>query len=134
MAFILNSQLANECIPLMELDLCTVLLLRDANFPRLVLVPRVPGATELFDLSQPQQAQLMQEISEVSKRLKTAFEATKINVGSMGNMVSQLHIHIVARFEGDPCWPRTMWDYPKAAYPDGDLEDWIAGMKKVLGS
>lgn len=132
MKFQLDERLIADCVDLMDYPLSKVLMLKDANFPRLVLVPRVAGAVELFDLTTDQQNQLMQEISLASQRLKQAFDATKINVGAIGNMVSQLHVHIVARFDGDPCWPKTMWDYPKGAYPEGDLETWAEGMKNIL--
>lgn len=133
MTFELDKRLAGDCVELLDLDLCKVLMLKDANFPRLVLVPMRMDAVELFDLSDDDQQKLMTEITYVSERLKKAFDATKINVGAMGNMVSQLHVHIVARFDGDPCWPKTMWDHPKADYPDGDMTAWVDGMKRVLG-
>lgn len=132
MAFEMDARLRADCVPLVDYPLSSVLMLKDANFPRLVLVPRRDGAIELFDLSDSDQQQLMWEISFAAARLKQTFSATKINVGAIGNMVSQLHVHIVARFDGDPCWPKTMWDYPKAAYPDGDMDQWVTGLKSVL--
>lgn len=132
MSFQLDPQLQEDCIHITDLTLCSVLMLKDANFPRLVLVPRREGVSELFDLSAPDQQALMQEITFVSERLKQAFDATKINVAAIGNMVTQLHVHIVARFDGDPCWPKTMWDYEKGFYPEGDLDEWVAGIKQLI--
>jgi diadenosine tetraphosphate (Ap4A) HIT family hydrolase len=78
-------------------------------WPWLVLVPRVPGAVELFDLAPAIRAQLLELAVCLGARLKAQFNADKINMGALGNVVAQLHVHIVARHAGDPAWPGPVW-------------------------
>ena len=81
----------------------------DTNHPWLILVPRVDGAIEWVDLSEAQQFELTAEISRASHALQIAFKPHKLNVAALGNLVSQLHVHVIARFEQDIAWPRPVW-------------------------
>ena len=105
----LHPQLAEDTHPLAHLPLCDVRLMDDANHPWLVLVPRVPDAVELIDLAEEHQAQLMREVVRASHVLRVTMRPDKINVAALGNMVPQLHVHVIARYRKDIAWPRPVW-------------------------
>ncbi|MET0532219.1 MAG: HIT family protein [Microvirga sp.] len=119
MTFQLDSRLEADTIPVGDLALCSVLLLNDARFPWFVLVPRVESVSELTDLSEEHAAQLMQEIRIATRVMLELSKPDKVNVGALGNMVPQLHVHVIGRFRSDPAWPGPVWGYgTKAPYPD----------------
>lgn len=105
----LHPQLADDTHPLAQFALSEVRLMDDANHPWLILIPKVDNAVELIDLDAAQQAQLMQEIDRASRALQVAVKPYKLNVAALGNMVPQLHIHVIARFRDDIAWPRPVW-------------------------
>ncbi|MDQ3617967.1 MAG: HIT family protein [Pseudomonadota bacterium] len=105
----LHLQLAEDTHPLAHFELSELRLMDDANHPWLILVPRVEQAVELIDLDQAQQAELMREIALVSRALQATFKPHKLNVAALGNLVPQLHVHVIARFEHDIAWPRPVW-------------------------
>ena len=105
----LHPQLAADTHPVASFDLCELRLLDDANYPWLVLVPRVAEARELIDLDAMQQAALMREIDRSSRVLQELFRPHKLNVAALGNVVPQLHVHIIAREVDDPAWPAPVW-------------------------
>ena len=105
----LHPQLADDTHPLAQFGLCEVRLMDDANHPWLILVPRVENAVEVTDLDATQQAQLMHEIDRASRALQVAVKPHKLNVAALGNVVPQLHIHVIARFHDDIAWPRPVW-------------------------
>jgi len=107
--FLLHQQLAADTILLGEFPLCQVLLAKDGNFPWLILVPKINDVTEFHQLNDDQQAQFLIESNAVSRLLKDRLSADKINIAALGNMVPQLHIHHVARFKEDVCWPKPIW-------------------------
>ena len=107
--FELHPQLQADTIPIKDLDICTVLLMNDSNYPWLILVPKRPNIREIFELSQAEQDTVNREISHVAKALNTHFKADKMNIGALGNMVPQLHIHIIARHKTDPTFPNPVW-------------------------
>jgi len=117
-AFSLDSRLEADTIPVGDLALSSVLLLNDARFPWFVLVPRLPGASELTDLDGAQAAQLMDEM-RIAVRVMTALaKPDKVNVGALGNIVTQLHVHVVGRFRSDPAWPGPVWGHgTRTPYP-----------------
>jgi diadenosine tetraphosphate (Ap4A) HIT family hydrolase len=112
--FTLHPQLAADTVLVSDWALSRVLLMNDARFPWLILVPRRAGLSELFDLKHAERMVLAEELNRASIGLKTIFKAKKINVGALGNMVPQLHIHVVARTEADAAWPGTVWGSGKA--------------------
>lgn len=114
MPFVLDDRLARDSKPLVVLDLCEVRLLNDSRWPWLLLVPKREGITELFELTPLDQTMLTFEQMTVAAALKSATGALKINVGALGNMVRQLHIHVIARFEGDANWPGPVWGFGQA--------------------
>jgi diadenosine tetraphosphate (Ap4A) HIT family hydrolase len=107
--FTLDERLQRDTSPVISLSLCDVLLMNDARFPWLVLVPRAPGMTEICDLSPNDQAMLWRETTLASEALRSVVPFQKLNLGALGNMVRQLHIHVVGRSEGDAAWPGPVW-------------------------
>ena len=105
----LHPQLLKDTIEIGDLPLSRVLVIKDANYPWLLLVPRRAGAVEIIDLDEVAQAQLMTEIGRVSRALKEVTRCDKLNVAALGNAVPQLHVHIIARRTGDAAWPRPVW-------------------------
>jgi diadenosine tetraphosphate (Ap4A) HIT family hydrolase len=116
--FTLHPQLAADTIPVGDLALSSVLLMDDARFPWFILVPRRNGASELADLSDEDAATLMQEIRIATRVMLELAKPDKVNVGALGNMVAQLHVHVVGRFRSDPAWPGPVWGHgSRAPYP-----------------
>jgi diadenosine tetraphosphate (Ap4A) HIT family hydrolase len=107
--FSLHPQLAKDSLLICTLTLSQVRLINDARFDWLILVPLVADAVEWFELAPAQQSLLHQESMQVASRLKNYSGCTKINMGALGNVVRQLHVHIIARHENDACWPRPVW-------------------------
>lgn len=108
-AFHLDDQLAADSHPIAELPACALRLMDDSNYPWLVLVPRVPEARELIDLDANARIAVMHEIDLAARVLKQEFRPYKLNVAALGNLVSQLHIHVIARYTEDPAWPAPVW-------------------------
>jgi diadenosine tetraphosphate (Ap4A) HIT family hydrolase len=116
--FTLDSRLAADTLPIGDLPLCSALLLDDARFPWFVLVPRRAGVTEVTDLSDGDAAALMGEIRIATGVMLELAKPDKVNVGALGNVVSQLHVHVVGRFRSDPAWPGPVWGHgSRAPYP-----------------
>ena len=127
--FELDPRLAADTLPLGDLPLCRVLLMNDARYAWLILVPRLAGCTELDQLERPQRAQLMDEIAMASAVLRADPDVHKLNVGALGNVVRQLHVHVLARHPGDPAWPDPVWGHGRAEpYPP----DQVASRLKTL--
>ena len=119
-SFMLHGKLAADTLAIGDLPLCRVLLMNDARFPWLVLVPRIDGIREVFELSTGDQQRLIAEIVRCAERLRMLTGAGKINIGALGNLVPQLHIHVVARSPGDGAWPGPVWGFgaPDPYAPD----------------
>ena len=107
--FELDPRLAADTVFVADWKLCRVLLMDDARFPWLILVPRRAGLVELDDLGEDGRARLMHEIRRAMQTLRGAASCDKLNVGALGNIVRQLHVHVVARREGDAAWPAPVW-------------------------
>lgn len=105
----LHPQLADDTHPLAHWPLCDVQLMDDAHHPWLILVPRIEGATELTDLDPAQQATLTAEIDRACRALQAAVKPHKLNIAALGNVVPQLHVHVIARYRDDIAWPRPVW-------------------------
>jgi len=131
----LDPRLLNDCEVLGKFTLCHVLLMRDANYPWCVLVPDREGLTEIFDLSIEDQNQLQLESNTLLEFLKNEFNADKMNVAALGNVVSQLHIHHIVRYKTDIAWPKPVWGaFPAKAYSDLELERLVDRLRKGLES
>lgn len=132
--FELHSQLASDCIAVGDLPLSRVLLMNDTHFPWLILVPRRPAITELFELSESDQAQLQQEISGLAKALKDVFQADKMNIAALGNVVSQLHVHVIVRYQSDAAWPAPVWGkLDPVRYDQKTLQERLKQLRALLG-
>lgn len=107
--FELHPQLQADTVILGDLALCRVLLMNDANYPWVILVPRVAGAREIFELDDADQMRLLRESSLIAHTLNELFTPDKLNVAALGNVVPQLHIHVIARYRTDPAWPAPVW-------------------------
>ena len=127
MPFSLHPTLARDTVEVARLPLCRVLLMKDRRFPWLILVPErdsARGAKDLDELSPEDRAVLIEEIAAASGALRQLFQPDKLNVGALGNIVPQLHIHVVARFRTDAAWPGPVWGSGAAEpYTESDLEE-----------
>ncbi|MFN7009511.1 MAG: HIT family protein [Allorhizobium sp.] len=128
--FVLDERLARDSELLVQLGLCQLRLINDSRWPWLVLVPKRPGISEVFDLTPLDQTVLTFEQNTVAAALKTLTGATKINIAAIGNIVRQLHVHVIARVEGDANWPGPVWGHGTAV-PYGEDER-SAFQQKIL--
>jgi len=126
----LHPQLEQDASAVGDLPLSRLLVSNDASYPWLLLVPRRPGAREIIDLDDKDQSQLMIEIAHTSRALKDVTACHKLNVAAIGNIVPQLHVHIVARRRDDPAWPKPVWGtVPARAYDPAERERFIAALR-----
>ena len=126
----LHPQLAKDTVPVCDLALSRLLAMNDGEFPWLILVPRRAGASDIIDLG-GEQGQLMEELSLVSHALKAETGCDKLNVGAIGNVVPQLHIHIGARRKDDPLWPKPIWGAaPRLASEPAALARFAAAIRR----
>lgn len=132
--FQLHPRLAADTTVIAQWPLCDVLLMCDARYPWLILVPR-RMASELHDLAPSDRAQLIEECTLAGERLKTLTGAAKINTAALGNMVPQLHLHVVARNPGDAAWPGPVWGQGVAEpYDPQALAALVETLRKELGT
>ncbi len=131
---ILHPQLKTDCFIVGSLPLCALLLLNDRNYPWFVLVPQREGVTEIHQLAEADQQQLMRESSQLASVIAAEFRADKINIAALGNLVPQLHIHHIVRYRTDPAWPAPVWGKSPAQPYDLSGADHIClRMQKLLG-
>lgn len=117
-SFALDPRLAADTVVVGDLPLAQVLLMDDARFPWLILVPRRPGVSELTDLAAEDGGTLWQEVRLAVGVMQALAKPDKVNVAALGNVVSQLHVHVVGRFRSDPAWPGPVWGQGEARpYP-----------------
>jgi len=131
--FELDPRLIADTEDIGMLTLCRVLLMRDARYPWLILVPTKPGLVEIPNLNRDDRTMLADEIAAASVALTGLYAPEKINTGALGNIVRQLHIHIVARNTGDPAWPGPVWGHSAAQdYEPKALQRRITEVQKLL--
>ncbi|MEH2510971.1 diadenosine tetraphosphate (Ap4A) HIT family hydrolase [Nitrobacteraceae bacterium AZCC 1564] len=132
-AWSLNPQLEKDTINIGDLPLCRVLVIKDANYPWLLLVPRRANTIEIIDLSEVEQAQLMTEINRVARALKDITKPDKLNIAALGNVVPQLHVHIIARRSSDAAWPRPVWGVvPPLAHDPQEVEAFVSALRRKI--
>lgn len=132
-AWSLNPQLERDTINIGDLPLSRVLVIKDANYPWLLLVPRRANTVEIIDLSDVEQAQLTTEINRVACALKEITKPDKLNIAALGNVVPQLHIHIIARRSNDAAWPRPVWGVvPPLAHDPQEVEAFISALRRKI--
>ena len=129
----LHPQLAQDTVAVGDLPLSRVLLANDANYPWLILVPRMAGVTEITDLDPNEQVQLLGEIDAAARALKSVTEYEKLNVAALGNLVAQLHVHVIGRRHSDAAWPKPVWGtVPPAAYNPAVRDGLIGAIRRGL--
>lgn len=133
--FSLDPRLTADTLPVCDLPISIVRLMNDARFPWIVLVPRRSGASEILDLPSADRHQLFNEIVQVSSAVKMLCAPKKLNVATIGNIVPQLHVHVVARNESDAAWPRPVWGVGTAEpYTQANAEAFAASLKRALAA
>ena len=133
--FNLDLRLTADTLPVCDLPISIVRLMNDVRFPWLILIPRRTGATELFDLSSTDRHQLFNEVVQVSTALQTLCAPKKLNVAAIGNIVAQLHVHVVARYENDAAWPRPVWGVGIAEpYTQAKADALVSSLKRALAA
>jgi diadenosine tetraphosphate (Ap4A) HIT family hydrolase len=133
--FELNPRLEADTDWVLDLQLSRVLLMNDSRYPWLILVPRIPNVREWLDLSSTDQALLLAEQLQVSQCLQTLLSPDKLNVATLGNIVPQLHLHIIARFETDFAWPSPVWGRGDSVrYPPDEKVALLARYRSALAA
>jgi diadenosine tetraphosphate (Ap4A) HIT family hydrolase len=131
--FVLDPRLKADTQYVTALPLCDVLLMNDARYAWLILVPRQAGCAEILDLPEAGRTRLWQEINLVAAALRAAVPCDKLNIGALGNIVRQLHVHVVARTEGDAAWPGPVWGHGTATpYADIALQSIMQRLRQAL--
>lgn len=131
--FRLYERLEKDSTFVLDLPLSQIRLINNASYPWLLVIPRVNDLREIHHLHAGQKQQLWQEIDAVSVALEKMTSADKMNVGALGNLVPQLHIHVIARFENDPAWPAPVWGHPDSKeYTQYQKDHFINELKKAL--
>ena len=129
----LHPQLERDTINIGDLPLCRVLVIQDANYPWLLLVPRRNEVVEILDLDEVEQAQLMTETTRVARALREVTQCDKLNIAALGNVVPQLHVHIIARRTTDAAWPRPVWGaVPPITHDPEELKLFISAIRKKI--
>lgn len=132
--FELDRRLNADSVPLLWLGLCELRIMDDHRWPWLILVPQRPGMVEVHDMTPLDQTMLVFESNMVAQALKSVTNCTKINTGTLGNIVRQLHVHVVARNEGDPGWPGPVWGHgAREPYRPEDRHAFADRIKSALG-
>jgi diadenosine tetraphosphate (Ap4A) HIT family hydrolase len=131
--FCLDSRLKNDTINIGKLQLSQALLMNDSRYPWIILVPELDNVYEWTDLSKEDQVTLHDESLLIQKVLKDQYDGQSLNVGKLGNIVSQFHLHHIVRFENDPAWPGPVWGHSSAVnYSPQELESRISEIKQAL--
>ncbi len=129
----IHPQLAQDCLLLGKFTLCHVLLMRDANYPWCILVPDRDDISEIHQLSEFDQQQLLRESSLLSVAMVSAFSPDKLNIAALGNVVTQLHLHHIARYRTDAAWPAPVWGrVPAKPYLEYELEAVVHSLTALL--
>jgi diadenosine tetraphosphate (Ap4A) HIT family hydrolase len=129
----LHPQLVRDCVPLGRFPLCRLLLMRDANYPWFILVPDLEGITEIHQLDDEDQQQLLRESVQLSRMLETVFRPHKLNIAALGNSVSQLHVHHIVRYRHDAAWPAPVWGrVPAQPYGEARLASLLDRIRPAL--
>lgn len=132
--FTLDARLAADTVTVGDLPLCRVLLMRDRRYAWLVLVPRREGMVEVTDLDDDERTAMWREVDRAAAALREAAPCDKMNIGALGNIVRQLHVHVVARVEGDAAWPGPVWGHgPAEPYRESEAERMVTVLGRSLG-
>jgi len=134
MSFTLDPRLTADSHAIGALPFSELLLMDDARYPWVILVPRIAGARELIDLDEGDQRLLLGEIDRVARALESLLHPDKLNIAALGNVVPQLHVHVIARFTSDAAWPNPVWGRgERVAYGERERAARIATLRAALG-
>lgn len=129
----MDRRLAADTVELARWPLSLVLLMNERRWPWLILVPRRPGLRDIDDLPPADRTVLIEETARASRALKDTVRPAEINVAALGNLVPQLHLHVIARFTDDPAWPRPVWGTPPEPYAPDELRERVGAFRRALG-
>jgi len=131
--FALDQRLQQDTLTIGDFPLCRLLLSNDSNYPWFILVPRINGISEVFQLSVIDQQKLWNETTTLAQLLSEGFGADKMNIGALGNVVSQLHVHVIVRKRDDIAWPAPVWGkHPARPYTEEQVAAIRARLRKLL--
>jgi len=131
--FTLHPRLEQDCLAIGCFDLCRLLLMNDCQYPWFVLVPELPGIREIFQLAKPERLLLSEESNYLAEQLARLYGADKMNIAAIGNVVPQLHVHHIVRFENDLAWPKPVWGFAEAVpYPAEQLDAVLPKLREAL--
>ncbi|MGV6807183.1 MAG: HIT domain-containing protein [bacterium] len=131
--FELHPRLAQDSLEIGRFPLGLLLLSKDANYPWLILVPQREDVSEIHHLSEGDQQQLLKESCILAEVMVDLFDADKLNIAALGNMVPQLHIHHIARYTSDPAWPNPIWGaVPAKPYDENPLNRRVSAIRNAL--
>ena len=132
--FEVHQQLLNDCVVVGDAELCRVLLMNDARFPWLILVPRIQGLRDFHEVPIDHRSALFKEIESASLAVEKLVNADKINVAALGNQVPQLHVHVIGRLTSDVAWPGPVWGVGvPVAYDDAQSYESIRSVADLMG-
>src|ERR1700680_4308691 len=132
-AWSLHSRLKEDTIDIGDLPLCRVLVIKDAHYPWLLLGPRPHEAVEISNLDEGEQARLSAEVARVARALKEITKCDKLNIAALGNLVPQLHVHIIARRSSDAAWPRPVWGVmPPLPHDAEEVQNFISTLRRKI--
>ena len=122
----IDKRILKDSVHIKELDFCSLRLMKDGDLPWFVLIPKVEGAVEVTDLDFASQQEMLEEINKISKLIEKFEKVDKINIGILGNIVSQLHVHVIGRYTSDRAWPNAVWGTKtQKSYQGYMAEEWI---------
>lgn len=131
--FALDQRLQQDTLVIGDFPLSRLLLSNDSNYPWFILVPRIDGISEVFQLGVADQQRLWQETTDLAQLLNEGLAADKMNIGALGNVVSQLHVHVIVRKRDDAAWPAPVWGkHPAKPYSDAQVEAIRARLRELL--
>ncbi|KTD24548.1 MULTISPECIES: HIT family protein [Legionella] len=134
MVFAVDSRIEMSSVLLADWTLSRLYFKKDANFPWIILVPREENVQEIYQLSSPKRQILTEEIAAISQIMRDYFQPEKLNIGALGNIVSQLHVHVVARFKEDKAWPHSIWqpNLTMGVYAEEVLNNHVNALKERI--
>lgn len=133
--FALDQRLQQDTLVIGDFPLSRLLLSNDSNYPWFILVPRIDGISEVFQLGVADQQRLWQETTALAQLLNEGLAADKMNIGALGNVVSQLHVHVIVRKRDDAAWPAPVWGkHPAKPYSEAQVEAVRARLRELLPS
>ncbi|MGZ8191539.1 MAG: HIT domain-containing protein [Methylococcaceae bacterium] len=134
MTFQLHPRLQQDCIDIGKFSLCRLLMMNDSQYPWFILVPEIADKLEIYQLNKPERELLLEESCYLAENLATFYKADKMNIAAIGNMVPQLHIHHIVRYQTDIAWPEPVWGkFAAVPYTEQQITDKLTCLKELLG-